>query len=135
MSEFSFSKGTYHPSSSSNTNEDHNNNANMSDPEPMELVVQSVIGQSLESAYGALQTLHESQVVLIARIKIMEEKMKRHRETLKSSGLGKKGESGKIQDCEELINKITSKLQAVTEKMNTIEGRIADSDKAATEDP
>jgi len=43
------------------------------DIHPMELVVQSLLGGPLEGLSHHLQTLHESQVVLIARLKIMEE--------------------------------------------------------------
>ncbi|CCH40603.1 hypothetical protein BN7_136 [Wickerhamomyces ciferrii] len=45
------------------------------DIHPMELVVQSLVGGPLEALSNHLQTLHESQVVLIARLKIMEESM------------------------------------------------------------
>ncbi|CAM9010567.1 unnamed protein product [Wickerhamomyces anomalus] len=43
------------------------------DIHPMELVVQSLLGGPLEGLSNHLQTLHESQVVLIARLKILEE--------------------------------------------------------------
>ncbi|CDR40511.1 CYFA0S05e01266g1_1 [Cyberlindnera fabianii] len=48
-----------------------------SDVHPIELVVQSVLGDSLDALATQLQTLHESQVVLMARLKVIEEKLKR----------------------------------------------------------
>ncbi|KAH3684010.1 hypothetical protein WICPIJ_005033 [Wickerhamomyces pijperi] len=137
MSEFSFSKASYQPSSGTASNttgyNEQSNNLTGADPDPMELVVQSVIGQSLDSAYHNLQTLHESQIVLIARIKILEEKMKRYREILKKSDqLFKKGtgstatdhERGDLQECEQLVSLIRSKLQGINEKIGLIERRM-----------
>ncbi|KAH3674593.1 hypothetical protein WICMUC_003139 [Wickerhamomyces mucosus] len=116
MSEFSFT--TLSRNESNNTSTETSTN----DIHPIELVVQSVIGESLENSYTHLQTLHESQVVLIARLKIMEQQIKKYREHIK---MGNELNIGTAQDMitalHQRINKINSKLEVIEKRLDHIE--------------
>jgi hypothetical protein len=88
------------------------------DIHPMELVVQRVVGPSLESLALQLQTLHESQIVLIARLKVIEEKLKRSE--------GQLSIDVDVKMTEERLMGIKRRLTAVLSTLSTVEQRVRD---------
>jgi uncharacterized coiled-coil DUF342 family protein len=86
------------------------------DVHPLELVVQSVVGESLEVLATHLQTVHESQVVLIARIKAIDEKVKRWK--------SQADVDVDVKDMEDRLLAVKKRLKAVLEKLDAIETRV-----------
>lgn len=92
------------------------------DVHPMELVVQSVIGESLETLSTNLQLLHESQVVLLARIKIVDEKMKKFDELMvkEVGGIDIKAANERMSGVKKRLTAVYHRLQKIDALLDSI---------------
>lgn len=86
------------------------------DIHPLELVVQSVVGDSLEVLSTHLQTVHESQVVLIARIKAIDEKVKRWQSQAEIDT--------DVKAMEERLSQVKKRLMVLLDRLDVIEARV-----------
>lgn len=92
--------------------------AQRTDVHPMELVVQSVVGESLETLAAHLQTVHESQVVLLARIKAIDEKAKQWQQQ------GVATSTVDVRAMDERVAAAKRRLRALLRKLDVIETRV-----------
>ncbi|ODQ59787.1 hypothetical protein WICANDRAFT_62372 [Wickerhamomyces anomalus NRRL Y-366-8] len=89
----------------------------------MELVVQSLLGGPLEGLSNHLQTLHESQVVLIARLKILEEKLRKYSDQL-TIDIDVKGTNERLHIVKKKLTKIQSTLKIVEDRFEKLSTNI-----------
>lgn len=106
----------FHGTHIDDEDDDRGSDGERYDIHPMELVVQSVLGKSLESLSGQLQTLHESQIVLIARLKVIEEKLKKSE--------GQLTVDIDVKHTEERIMLVKKRLQNALATLTIVEQRI-----------
>lgn len=83
---------------------------------PVELVVQSVVGDPLQLLATHLQTVHESQVVLIARIKAIDEKVKRWQSQAELTL--------DVKEMEDRLTAAKKRLLTLLENLDVIETRV-----------
>ncbi|GMM33360.1 hypothetical protein DASC09_006850 [Saccharomycopsis crataegensis] len=77
---FQFSRPPLHRSLSTNSSQSSNSEDPSStlpedDIHPIELVVQSIVGDSLDALSSQLESLQESQIILVGRLRMLERKL------------------------------------------------------------
>lgn len=91
------------------------------DLHPIELIAHSVLNEPLDSLHENFELLHKSQVILLTRLKLIEQKLEKYGQQQANQSLGN---SLPITEAVGKIRSIKKRLQEIDKVLDKIDKRV-----------
>lgn len=89
------------------------------DYHPIELAAHSILSNPLDSLHDNFELLHQSQFILLTRLKVIEQQIKKYQATVDSQV-----SPADIEDKISRISSLRKRLEKAVSQMNVVEERL-----------